>query len=121
MSERHSQLSASDVRRDVKIFLSAVTDEFEPKQGENRVLYRSRLRTICDKPNVTVKIQEDFQAGGVPTLDKLDDYIQQCDAVVQLVGDMTGAMAEPVVVESLQRRYPELADRLRTLIETPGG
>ena len=31
---------------------------------------------------------------GTETLDMLDDYIRQCDAVIHLVGDMTGALAQ---------------------------
>ena len=97
------------------IFLSTVTDEFEPKDKANGVAYRSRLRQICDRPNVTVKVQDDFMAAGVPTLDKLDDYIQSCDAVLHLVGDLTGAMAHPAAVASLLKRYPDLAERLPAL------
>ncbi|MEK6260089.1 MAG: tetratricopeptide repeat protein [Planctomycetota bacterium] len=100
---------------DVKLFLSTVTDEFEPRDKANGVAYRSRLRQICDRPNVTVKVQDDFMAAGVPTLDKLDDYIQTCDAVVHLVGDLTGSMAHPAAVASLLKRYPDLAVRLPAL------
>jgi hypothetical protein len=43
---------------------------------------------------VTVKVQEDFIATGTETLDKLDEYIRHCDAVIHLAGDMTGAWAQ---------------------------
>jgi len=36
-------------------------------------------------------VQEDFKDLGGDMLDKLDVYIAHCDAVVHLVGDMTGA------------------------------
>ena len=62
----------------VAIFLSTVTAEFRS--------YRDALRRDLDRPNVTVKVQEDFIASGSETLDKLDDYIRQCDAVIHLVG-----------------------------------
>jgi len=71
----------------VKIFLSAVSAEFAS--------YRNVLRHYLERPNVSVKIQEDFIATGTETLDMLDEYIQKCDAVIHLVGDMTGAMAQP--------------------------
>ena len=102
----------------VTVFLSTVTDEFEPKDKANGVAYRSRLSQICERPNVSVKIQEDFIAGSGPTLDKLDDYILASDAVVHVVGSMTGAMAHPAAVVSLLKRYPDLADRLPALRST---
>ena len=71
----------------VQIFLSTVSAEFRS--------YRDALRRDLDRPNVTVKVQEDFIATGTETLDKLDEYIRQCDAVIHLVGDMTGALAQP--------------------------
>ncbi len=60
-------------------------------------------------------------AAGVPTLDKLDDYIQSCDAVVHLVGDMTGAIANPAAVASLLKLYPNLAERLPVPDALPPG
>jgi hypothetical protein len=67
----------------VKIFISCVSDEFRA--------YRDQLRHDLTRPNVEVKIQEDFIDSGTGTLDKLDLYISACDAVIHLVGDMTGA------------------------------
>ena len=69
----------------VQIFISAVSREFAS--------YRDVLRSYLARPNVTVHIQEDFIAGGLPTLDKLDRYIKECDAVIHFVGDMTGGGA----------------------------
>lgn len=91
----------------VQIFLSTVSAEFQS--------YREALRRDLDRPNVTVKIQEDFIASGSATLDKLDDYIRQCDAVIHLVGDMTGAVAEAPSLASIQHRYPDLPQRLPAL------
>ncbi|MBK8338332.1 MAG: tetratricopeptide repeat protein [Sterolibacteriaceae bacterium] len=87
----------------VAIFLSTVTAEFRS--------YRDALRRDLDRPNVTVKVQEDFIASGSETLDKLDDYIRQCDAVIHLVGDMTGASAKGSSVALIRRRYPDFAAR----------
>jgi hypothetical protein len=47
---------------------------------------------------VGVKVQEDFIAGGVLTLEKLVLYLQECDALIDLVGDMTGAIASDIAV-----------------------
>jgi hypothetical protein len=69
----------------VKIFISCVSDEFRA--------YRDELRHDLTRPNVEVKVQEDVQDQGVLTLDELDIYIRACNAVIHLVGDMTGAAA----------------------------
>jgi hypothetical protein len=71
----------------VRIFLSTVSDEFRD--------YRDQLRRDLTRHNVEVKVQEDFKDLGTVTLDKLDAYIAHCDAVVHLVGDMTGTAAKP--------------------------
>ena len=59
----------------VNIFLSTVYDEFRP--------YRDALRHDLTRHNVEVKVQEDFKDLGGDTLDKLDVYIANCDAVIQ--------------------------------------
>ena len=81
--------------RKVQLFLSAVSAEFRH--------YREALRKDLDQPNVSVKIQEDFIAAGVPTLDKLDDYIRSCDLIIHLVGQMTGGMATSPALEAIMR------------------
>jgi hypothetical protein len=77
----------------VRIFLSAVSDEFRD--------YRDQLRRDLTRHNVEVKVQEDFKDLGTVTLDKLDVYIKNCDGVVHLVGDMTGAAAKPESTNSI--------------------
>src|ERR1700730_3228780 len=91
----------------VRIFISAVSREFSG--------YRDLLRSYLARPNVTVHIQEDFIAGGLPTLDKLDRYIKECDAVIHLVGDMTGAMAQRASIEHIIDRYPDFHQELPDL------
>lgn len=91
----------------VQIFLSAVSAEFSS--------YRDALRRDLDDPNVAIKVQEDFIATGTETLDKLDEYIRQCDAVIHLVGDMTGALAGQPSVAVLRQRYPDLSERFPVL------
>jgi hypothetical protein len=66
----------------ISLFLSMVSDEFRA--------YRDQLRSDLTRHNVEVKVQEDFRDLGGETLDKLDVYIAHCNAVVHLVGDMTG-------------------------------
>jgi tetratricopeptide (TPR) repeat protein len=91
----------------VQIFLSAVSAEFRS--------YREALHRKLERQNLTVKVQEDFIAGGSETLDKLDDYIRHCHAVIHLVGDMTGALAPPPSATLVARCFPDLRDRLPML------
>ena len=93
----------------VKIFLSTVSDEFRA--------YRDQLRTDLTRHNVEVKVQEDFKDLGGDTLDKLDVYIAHCDAVVHLVGDMTGSAPGERALSALLAKYPDLTDKLPPLGE----
>lgn len=89
------------------LFLSAVSNEFRD--------YREALRGRLDRPNLTIKIQEDFIASGSATLLKLDEYIQNCEAVVHLLGDMIGSPPDASEVKALLERYPDLPKRLPAL------
>ena len=91
------------------IFLSTVSDEFRA--------YRDQLRSDLTRPNVEVKVQEDFIDLGRGTLDALDVYIAHCDAVVHLVGDMTGSHPGEHTLGALRAKYPDLADKLPPLGE----
>ena len=93
-----------------RIFLSAVSDEFRD--------YRDQLRHDLTRPNVEVKVQEDFKDLGSVTLDKLDVYIAACDAVVHLVGDMTGAAAKAESTKAIVTKYTDLMDKLPPLRQT---
>ncbi len=93
----------------VKIFLSTVTDEFRD--------YRDQLRSDLTRHNVEVKVQEDFKDYGGVTLDKLDLYIGHCDAIVHLIGDMTGSDAKSASTTSVILKYPDIAERLSPLRE----
>jgi tetratricopeptide (TPR) repeat protein len=92
-----------------KIFLSTVSDEFRT--------YRDQLRSDLTRPNVEVKVQEDFKDQGRGTLDELDIYIAGCDAVVHLAGDMTGSAPGEPALRALRAKYPDLADKLPPLGE----
>jgi tetratricopeptide (TPR) repeat protein len=91
----------------VRIFLSTVSDEFRD--------YRDQLRHDLTRHNVEVKVQEDFKDLGSVTLDKLDVYIAACDAVVHLVGDMTGALAKAESTRAIVGKYDDLMNRLPPL------
>ena len=93
----------------VKVFISCVSDEFRA--------YRDQLRTDLTRDNVEVKVQEDFKDKGVVTLDMLDIYIRACDAVIHLVGDMTGAAAKPASTRAILARYPDITERFPPLRE----
>ena len=91
----------------VQLFLSTVSVEFKD--------YREVLRRNLNLPDVTIQIQEDFIAGGTPTLDKLDLYIRECDAVIHLVGDGFGSQAKPRSLAYLNKQYPDLSSRFPAL------
>ena len=97
----------------ISVFLSTVSDEFR--------LYRDQLDADLTRHNVEVKVQEYFKGLGGDTLDKLDVYIAHCDAVVHLVGEMTGSAAGEREQEALLRkltvRLPPLEDVLRHGVE----
>jgi hypothetical protein len=93
----------------VKIFLSAVSNEFRA--------YREQLHADLTRHNVEVKVQEDFKDLGGDTFDKLDVYIAHCDAVVHLVGGMTGADPTDGERSALLTKHPDLADKLPPLGE----
>jgi hypothetical protein len=90
------------------VFLSAVTDEFR--------FYRDTLRSSLTRHNVEVKVQEDFKDYGEGTLDGLDVLISNCDVVVHLVGEMTGAEADADHEQGpLLSKYSDLATKFAPL------
>jgi tetratricopeptide (TPR) repeat protein len=91
----------------VQLFLSCVSDEFGA--------YRDALRRALTRPNVEVKIQEDFKALGGDTLMKLEAYIKRCEAVVHFVGDMAGSQPKDFGVQALVSRHPDIKGRLPPL------
>jgi hypothetical protein len=97
------------MRGNKKLFLSAVSSEL--------VSYRNLLAADLKRPDLDVAVQEDFVVGGGTTLDKLDTYIQHCDAVIHLIGKATGGMPEGPAVAALLAKYPDLGARLPPLAE----
>lgn len=93
----------------VKIFISCVSNEFLP--------YREALRTALTRPDVEVKIQEDFKEPGGDTLEKRNIYIAHCASVLHLVGDMTGDHPTLHDVNHFRDRHPDFNSRLPALSE----
>jgi tetratricopeptide (TPR) repeat protein len=93
----------------ISVFLSTVSDEF--------LAYRNLLVHDLTRPNVAVKVQEDFKDLGGDTLDKLDVYITHCDAVVHLVGHMCGATAHEREQQALLAKHSDLPAKLPPLYE----
>ena len=91
----------------VQLFLSCVSGEFGA--------YRDALRHSLTRPNVEVKIQEDFKGLGGDTLHMLEEYIQHCEAVVHFVGEMSGTLPASNSIEGLLARRPDLEARLAAL------
>ena len=91
----------------VQLFLSCVSDEFGG--------CRDALRGALTRPNVDVKIQEDFKALGGDTLMILEAYVKHCEAVVHFAGDMTGSAPPDFCVQELLARRPDLRVRLPLL------
>jgi hypothetical protein len=93
----------------ISVFLSTVSDEFRA--------YRDQLVHDLTRHDVAVKVQEDFKDLGGDTLDKLDVYIAQCDAVVHLAGDMCGAAADETQQQALLAKHSDLQSKLPPLGE----
>src|SRR4051795_6246732 len=90
------------------IFISCVSNEFGP--------YRDALRRDLNRPNLVTKIQEDFIADGSALLEKLDEYIRQCDAVIHICGDMTGSMANAISLNYIRDTYKDFGIRFPELV-----
>ncbi len=76
----------------INVFLSSVTKELGS--------YRAEVAKALREKGLNVKIQEDFNTGPGTLLEKLDAYIQQCHAVVCLMGERYGA--EPPDAERIK-------------------
>ncbi len=71
-----------------RVFLSAVTSEFGAARNE--------IASDLAARGLTVKVQRDFrqEAATETTLQKLDHYIRQCDALVHVAGKRSGALPD---------------------------
>src|SRR5664279_6089595 len=86
----------------MKVFLSCVSTEFK----SYRLKLANQLGALKDHP-CEIKVQEDFQQGGFTLLDKLADYIRECDLVIHLAGEACGAQP---TVEHVQALYRSLGE-----------
>ncbi|MGH8471969.1 MAG: DUF4062 domain-containing protein, partial [Gammaproteobacteria bacterium] len=66
-----------------RIFISAVSNEL----GH----YRREVARVLRRKGLDVRDQEHFSQGPATLIERLSDYIQQCDAVVLLAGERCGA------------------------------
>jgi len=87
-----------------KLFLSAVSGEF--------LACRKLLAGDLKRPGLDIAMQEDFIDTGASTLESLDAYIRECDAVVHLIGKDTGSVPDESAVAELLDAYPDLGKRL---------
>jgi hypothetical protein len=78
----------------MKIFLSSVSKELGSYRRKLADHLRSRL-TAADSlvagGSIEIRSQEDFEQGDFTLLERLAEYIGQCDQVVHLVGDLCGS------------------------------
>jgi tetratricopeptide (TPR) repeat protein len=86
----------------MKVFLSCVTREF----GSYRRRLAAQLAAL-PRHAFEVKVQEDFQQGGFTLLDQIGAYIRECDLVLHLVGDSSGARPSPEHVRGMFARLGE--------------
>ncbi len=96
-----------------RVFISTVSGEFE-KTAATFPGLRSKLRGCLARAGCDVKVQEDFRQTPGGTLEKLDAYIRDCDAVIHLVGKMPGYLAD---ADSPQ----DVPDYLAHIAAEPGG
>ena len=95
-----------------KIFLSCVTNEFRP--------HREMLTKDLSLPHVKVQVQEDFVQGGHSTLEKLDEYIKGCAAVIHLIGSATGSSPASSEVAALLKKHSDFIQRISCLKDVLG-
>lgn len=69
--------------RTFRVFVSAVSREL--------ALYRREVARVLRRKGLEVRDQEHFHQGPGTLLEKLRDYIKECDAVILLVGERYGA------------------------------
>lgn len=87
-----------------RIFLSLVSTEFRS--------YRELLAKDIRRTRVEVRTQENFGNHGETTLQKIDNYIQDCHAVIHVIGDGLGFVPESPAVDALLARHPNFLSSL---------
>jgi hypothetical protein len=90
-----------------RLFLSMVSDEFE-KLAARYPGFRSALADYLRRADCHVEVQETFrQEGKLDTIEKLAGYIRTCAAVVHLVGELPGAVADAPAVAAFLKAEPD--------------
>jgi hypothetical protein len=92
----------------LSLFISCVSNEFAH--------YRDAMRKDLSRTNLTTQIQEDFIPFGASILQKLDEYIQHCDAVIHICGNMTGSMANALSMEYIIGAHKDFGARFPDLL-----
>jgi hypothetical protein len=82
-----------------RLFVSCVSDEFRS--------LRADLRLYLTRADCEVKVQEEFRQTPEDTVEKLDGYIRQCQAVIHLVGEQAGSIADPRAVAAFLKNNPD--------------
>jgi hypothetical protein len=102
-----------------RVFISCVSDEFE-KPNAPFPGFRGQLRHYLTRADCEVKVQEEFrQTGDVDTVEKLADFISKCAAVIHLVGELPGAVANREAVAAYLAKEPTfLANHPKARIAT---
>lgn len=90
-----------------RIFISCVTAEFGA--------YRVEIAKYLRRANCEVKTQEDFSQVPEDTIQKLNDYIRECDGVVHIIGESTGAPADSQAVVSFLRSERSFAGQMKKI------
>ncbi|WP_324673089.1 tetratricopeptide repeat protein [Hymenobacter sp. GOD-10R] len=75
------------------IFISAVSNELRS--------YRQEVARVLRRKCIVVHDQEYFTQGSGTLLERLNEYIQQCDAVILLIGDCCGGFPTEEHIKSL--------------------
>ena len=96
-----------------RVFISTVSGEFEKPDAAFPGL-RTKLHGCLTRAGCDVQVQEFFRQTAGGTLEKLDAYIRECDAVIHLVGKMPGYLAD---ADSPQ----DVPDYLAHIAAEPGG
>jgi hypothetical protein len=93
-----------------RVFISCVSGEFERPEARFPGL-RCQLRHYLTRADCEVKVQEDFrQTGDEDTVEKLAGYIRNCAAVLHLVGELPGAVADRKAVADFLAAVPNFLE-----------
>jgi hypothetical protein len=91
------------------VFVSCVSGEFEKASGPFAGL-RSDLRHYLSRTRCRVVVQEDFPQTAEDTVEKLAGLVRECAAVLHLVGELPGAIANEKAVNAFLAKTPNFLD-----------